>query len=73
MDKFEQSEQAMAEIMNMFRYHYMNDWAPENIFSNKSRIWIQAFNDLVKNGYIKRKKSIPGYKYKWTGVWPEGF
>ena len=66
-------EQAYAEIMHLFRYFYKDAWAPGNIFDGKSRIWVQAFNDLVKQGYIKKRKKYPGHEYKWTGVWPEGY
>jgi len=68
-----EKEQAFAEIMNMFRYQYRHDWASDSIFAGKSRIWIQAFNELVKGGYIIRKKKAPGYHYKWSGVWPENY
>ena len=57
----------------MFRYSYKNTWAPENIFDGRSRLWVQAFNDLVKQGHILRRKKYPGYEYKWTSVWPEGY
>ena len=66
-------EQAYAEIMHMFRYNYKNEWAPESIFSGKTRIWIQAFNDLIKQGYIQKKKKQMGHKYKWTSVWPKNY
>ena len=66
-------QQAYAEIMYMFRYYYHDQWVPGHIFDGKPRIWIQAFNDLVKQGYIKRKKTEFGYNYKWTGVWPKGY
>jgi hypothetical protein len=68
-----EKEQAFAEIMHMFRYYYHDAWAPGHIFDGKSRLWIQAFNDLVNQGYIKRKKTDVGYSYKWTGVWSEGY
>ncbi len=66
-------EQATAEIMHMFRYFYKNEWAPGNIFDNKSRIWVQAFNDLIKQGHILKKKKYPGHRYKWASVWPENY
>ena len=66
-------EKAYAEIMHLFRYFYKDAWAPENIFDGKSRLWIKCFNNLVKKGYIKKKKSYPGHNYKWTGVWPEHY
>ncbi len=65
--------EAYAEIMWMFRYVYRNEWAPGNIFDGKNRVWIQTFNKLVEKGFIKKKKEYPGYKYKWTGVWPEKY
>lgn len=68
-----EKEQAYAEIMHMFRYFYTGKWSSENIFNGKSRVWIQAFNELVKQGFIKRKKTLFGYKYKWAGVWPENY
>ena len=66
-------EQATAEIMYLFRYHYKHEWAPGHIFDGKSRVWIQAFNKLVKDGYITRKKVGMAHKYKWAGVWPEHY
>jgi len=66
-----EEEQSYAEIMHMFKYRYMNEWAPENIFAGKSRVWIKCFNDLVKQGYITRKKKHMGFQYKWAGVFPE--
>jgi len=71
--KDSEKEQAYAEIMNMFRYFYKDAWAPGNMFDGKSRIWIKAFNELVEKGYILRRKSYPGYEYRWSGVWPEGY
>ena len=71
--KDKEKQAAYAEIIHMFRYFYKDSWAPGNIFDGKSRVWMQAFNDLVKQGYILRKKEYPGYKYKWAGVWPENY
>jgi hypothetical protein len=73
MKKDQEKQQAYAEIMHLFRYFYKDAWAPGNMFDNKSRVWIQCFNELVKQGYILKKKVYPGYKYKWAGVWPEGY
>ena len=73
MNKSREKEIAYAEIMNMFRYMYRNRWAPESMFNGKSRIWIQAFNELMKKGLIKRRKKHPGYEYKWGSVWPEKY
>ena len=65
--------QAYAEIMHMFRYSYKDEWAPGTIFDGKSRFWVQAFNELVDQGYIIKKREYPGYRYKWSGVWPEKY
>jgi hypothetical protein len=73
MKSDKEKEQAYAEIMHMFRYFYKAAWAPENIFEGKSRIWVQAFNNLVKKGYIIRRKGYPGYEYKWQAAWPENY
>ena len=48
MNQKQEAEKAYAEIMHLFRYFYKNSWAPDNIFDNKSRVWIQCFNNLVK-------------------------
>lgn len=71
--KDSEKEQAYAEIMYLFRYFYKDEWAPGQIFDGKSRIWVKAFNELVDKGYIQRKKEYPGYRYKWSGTWPEGY
>ena len=49
-------EKEYAEIMYLFRYTYKDKWAPDNIFQNKPRTWIKAFNNLVEKGYIKKRK-----------------
>ena len=58
-----EKEQAYAEIMYMFRYFYKDVWAPGNIFDGKSRIWVQTFNELVKQGFIEKRKKYPGCEY----------
>jgi hypothetical protein len=64
---------AKAEIMHMFRHMYRDKWAPENIFANRSRVWTAAFNELVKDGFVIRRKSHPGYKYRWGAAWPDNY
>ena len=66
-------EKEKAEIMHFFRYTYRNNWAPDHIFNGKSRAWIQAFNQLIKEGLIERRKKHPGYEYKWKASFPENF
>ena len=65
-----EKEQAYAEIMHLFRYFYKDQWAPGHIFDGKTRIWVKVFNDLVKKGFIKRKKTDYGYEYKWVANFP---
>ena len=73
MDLEKKKEKCHAEIMYLFRYTYKHKWAPDHIFDGKSRLWIQTFNKLVKKGFIKRRKSYPGYEYKWAAAWPEKY
>ena len=72
-NKDQEKEQAYAEIMYLFRYFYHDQWAPGHIFDGKTRTWVQAFNELVEEGYVKRRKTHFGYKYKWAGVWPDDY
>jgi hypothetical protein len=67
-----QRELLTAEIMTFFRHNYRDRWAPDNIFDNRTREWVLVFNDLVKQGFIKRRKTPFGYEYKWQAAWPEG-
>lgn len=71
--KDESKEIARAKIMHMFRYTYRNEWAPESLFKGKSRIWVKTFNELIEEGFIKKRKKYPGYQYKWGAVWPDGY
>ena len=71
MDRAEK-ELAIAEIMHMFRFTYRDEWAPGHIFDGKNRTWVAAFNDLVKQGFIERKKSDNGYNYRWVPRFPDG-
>lgn len=59
--------------MHMFRYKYRNEWAPDSIFNNKSRKWVQVFNQLVDKGLIEKRRKYPGYEYKWKAKWPDGY
>ena len=66
-------EIAAFEIINLFKYTYRHELAPGNIFAGKSRVWVQAFNELVEKGFIERKKTSRGYAYRWLGAFPEVF
>mgnify|MGYP001573038010 CR=1 FL=1 len=67
-----EKELAMAEIMHMFRYQYRDEWAPGHIFDGRSRVWVAVFNDLIKQGFIERKKAESGFQYRWAAQFPMG-
>ena len=57
-------------IMQMFQYNFKDQWVPQKIIYQKSRLWTKVFNDLIGKGFIKRKKTFQGYQYKWSGRFP---
>lgn len=65
-----QKTEHMHEIQHLFMYTYKDQWISGTMFAHKSRLWVQAFNELVKEGFIERKKEYPGYKYKWKAQTP---
>ncbi len=52
-------------IKHLFTTQYKNRWIPDKEILGQSRLWTQVFNNMVKQGFIERKKGFPGYKYKW--------
>jgi hypothetical protein len=67
-----EKELAVAQIMHFFRNTYRDAWAPGSIFDGKNRMWIAVFNDLMKQGFIRRRKTFHGYEYKWVAKFPDG-
>ena len=59
------------EIQHLFRYHYKSEWVSQSFINQHDRLWIQAFNDLVKQGFIERKKTVNGYVYRWAAAYPD--
>lgn len=59
------------EIQNFFRYSNGNRWVPEKELKNHSREHNQVFNELVKRGFIERKKNWQGYTYRWNAKMPD--
>jgi hypothetical protein len=53
------------EIKNFFTHNYKNEWVSEKQLKYHSRTHNQVFNDLVRRGFIERKKTFFGYSYKW--------
>ena len=58
------------EIQQIFRYHYKDDWVDQSFINQHDRLWIQTFNDLVKQGMIQKKKTPRGNKYRWNAAFP---
>ena len=58
------------EIQHFFRYKYKNNWVSEKELKYHSRMHNQVFNELVKRGFIERKKMHFGYKYRWNASMP---
>ena len=58
------------EIQQIFRYQYKDGWVDQSFINQHDRVWIQTFNKLVKEGFIEKKKSINGYRYKWNATFP---
>lgn len=59
------------EIQQFFMYTYGNNWVSEKELKNHSREHNQVFNELVRRGFIERKKTIQGYSYKWKVPYPK--
>ncbi len=53
------------EIQQFFLYNYQQKWVKEQALKNHSRIHNQVFNELVKRGFIEKKKTVSGYSYRW--------
>jgi hypothetical protein len=66
-------EDCYAEIMYIFRYTFRSKWASAHIFDGKSRLWVKSFNDLIRKGFIKKRKKLLCFKYKWVSQFPEGY
>jgi hypothetical protein len=71
LNKEGQQIERAHEIQQLFRYHYKNDWVSQAFINQHDRLWIQTFNNLVKSGFVERKKSAEGYVYRWAAAFPE--
>ena len=58
------------EIQQLFRYQYKDQWCSQAFINTHSRIWIQVFNLLLKEGFIEKKKTLQGNNYRWITVHP---
>ncbi|MBW2972381.1 hypothetical protein KY359_05070 [Candidatus Woesearchaeota archaeon] len=60
------------EIQQFFMYKVKKDnWVSEQELKNHSRMHNQVFNELVKRGFIERKKTPFGYNYRWKAEMPK--
>lgn len=59
------------EIQHFFRYQYKDQWVSEKHLKNHSRMHNQVFNELVRRGFIERKKTPLGYNYRWKARHPD--
>ena len=58
-------------IQQMFQYQYKDQWCSQAFINSHSRQWIQVFNELVKEGFIEKKKGSEGHRYKWAAAYPQ--
>jgi hypothetical protein len=70
MRKEDQKLDYAHNIQQLFRYHYNNEWVSQNFINQHDRLWVQTFNDLVKQDFIERKKTTNGYVYRWNAAYP---
>ena len=59
------------EIQHFFRYKYKGGWVSEKELKYHSRMHNQVFNELVSRGFIERKKTYFGHKYRWKSAFPD--
>ena len=58
------------EIQQYFMYTMGDNWVSEKEMKNHSREHNQVFNELVKQGFIERKKTWNGFQYRWKAEMP---
>lgn len=63
--------QLAHEIQNFFRYRHKGLWVSEKELKQHSRMHEQVFNELIRKGFIERKKTHFGYKYRWAAMMPK--
>jgi hypothetical protein len=59
------------EIQILFMYQYKDKDVDQKFINSHSRQWIAVFNDLIKKGFIERRKTQTGYRYKWIAKFPD--
>ena len=59
------------EIQHFFMYNYKDGWVSEKQLKYHNRKHNAVFNELVKRGFIERKKTEQGYRYRWNAAVPK--
>ncbi len=57
-------------IQHLFQYTYKQQWVDNKFLVQRNRVWTKVFNQLVKQGLIKRKRTFSGYQYQWAANLP---
>ncbi|MFH1848550.1 MAG: hypothetical protein ABH879_00010 [archaeon] len=57
-------------IMQQFKFQYKDRWVSEKELRQKDRLWTKTFSELVKQGFIEKKKSFLGNQYRWIVPFP---
>ncbi|NQU78518.1 hypothetical protein HQ545_01990 [Candidatus Woesearchaeota archaeon] len=58
------------QILNTFKYNYNRRWVGEKELKYQSRMHNQVFNELVRRGFIEKRKTFYGYQYRWNAAMP---
>ena len=58
------------EILHEFRYNLRSQWVDQSWINKHDRMWILAFNQLVKQGLIEKKKIKGEFRYRWVAQMP---
>jgi hypothetical protein len=56
------------EIQQFFMYSYKDGWVSEKQLKYHNRRHNAVFNELVNRGFIERKKTDDGYRYRWKAA-----
>jgi len=58
------------EIQQFMLSNYKNRWVSEKEMKYHTRQHNKVFNELVRRGFIERKKTFFGYQYRWKAAPP---
>ncbi|MFC1753908.1 hypothetical protein ACFL96_11055 [Thermoproteota archaeon] len=69
-EREEEKARKAHEILHEFRYNFREQWVDQAWINKHDRLWILAFNQLVKQGLIEKKRTRGEYKYRWVAEMP---